>query len=186
MLSAALSDKDELRQALKAVPDQVSWTLRQAEFILAAAAEYRDAAACVTIGRGYNYATAFEIALKLKELTYILAEPYSSADFQHGPVAIVQDGFLVLAIVPEGKTASELTRFAKNLRARGARLAVIAAKSRALSLGNSAFWLPRGLPEWLSPIAAVVPGQLFALGLAQARGLDPDKPRGLSKVTRTR
>ena len=109
-----------------------------------------------------------------------------SADFQHGPVAIVQDGFLVLAIVPEGKTASELTRFAKNLRARGAHLAVIAAKSRALSLGNSAFWLPRGLPEWLSPIAAVVPGQLFALGLAQARGLDPDKPRGLSKVTRTR
>jgi glucosamine--fructose-6-phosphate aminotransferase (isomerizing) len=186
MLSVSLSGDENQRRLLDRVPAAVSRTLRQADEVIAAAARYADAEACVTIGRGYNYATAFEIALKLKELTYILAEPYSSADFQHGPVALVQDRFLVLAIVPEGKPAAELTRFLDSLRARKPRLVVIASRSKTLALGGTAIPLPRGLPEWLSPIAAVVPGQLFALGLAQARGLDPDRPRGLSKVTRTR
>jgi glucosamine--fructose-6-phosphate aminotransferase (isomerizing) len=186
MLSASLSGDENQRRLLDRVPAAVSRTLRQADEVIAAAARYSDAEACVTIGRGYNYATAFEIALKLKELTYILAEPYSSADFQHGPVALVQDRFLVLAIVPEGKPAAELTRFLDSLRARKPRLVVIASRSKTLALGETAFPLPRGLPEWLSPIPAVVPGQLFALGLAQAKGIDPDRPRGLSKVTRTR
>jgi glucosamine--fructose-6-phosphate aminotransferase (isomerizing) len=186
MLSARIStDREQLRM-LERVPSAVSRLLRQAGEIVVSAAQYADAKACVTIGRGYNYATAFEIALKLKELTYILAEPYSSADFQHGPVALVQDRFLVLAVVPEGKPAAELTRFLDGLRLRGARLVIIASRLKTLALARTSIRLPAGLPEWLSPVAAVVPGQLFALGLAKARGLDPDHPRGLTKVTRTR
>ncbi len=185
MLSCALED-DLPSRSLNRVPGAAKRTLQHAQTVLSAAAAYAQADACVTIGRGYNYATAFEIALKLKELAYLLAEPYSSADFQHGPVALVQDGFLVIAVVPAGRVAAELTRFLEGLRQRGARLVVIASHPRPLALAHTPIPLPAGLPEWLSPITAVISGQLFALGLTQARGLDPDRPRGLSKITRTR
>jgi glucosamine--fructose-6-phosphate aminotransferase (isomerizing) len=141
--------------------------------------------ACVVLSRGYNYATAFEIALKLKELTYVLAEPYSSADFQHGPVALVERGFPVLAVVPEGALADELVDFLNQLNERGAELVVISSHPDALSLARTPLPIPAGIPEWLSPIVAVVQGQLFALGLTLAKGLDPDHPRGLRKVTLT-
>ncbi len=186
MLSAALNEDKEQRRLLGRVPALVSKALKQAKNVIPAAADYRKDDACVVLGRGYNYATAFEIALKLKELTYVLAEPYSSADFQHGPVALVQNGFLVLAVVPEGKPAAELTAFLTKIRGSGPELVVISSEKKALSLARTAVPLPAGIPEWISPIVAVTPGQLFAFGLAQARGIDPDNPRSLHKVTLTR
>ena len=186
MLSVALSGDTGLQRLMGSVPGYVSSALQQKRDVMDSVTQYADADACVTIGRGYNYSTAYEIALKLKELTYILAEPYSSADFQHGPVALVQDRFLVLAVVPEGKPALELTRFLEGLQPRDPRMVIIASRKRTLLLGETAIRLPGRVPEWLSPIPAVVLGQLFSLGLAQARGLDPDHPRGLTKVTRTR
>ncbi len=186
MLSAALQGDKEKRRLLGRVPKLVGQALKQAGGIVSAAADYRKDNACVVLGRGYNYATAFEIALKMKELTYVLAEPYSSADFQHGPVALVQNGFLVLAVVPEGKPAAELTAFLAEIRKSGPELVVISPDKSALSLARTPVPLPAGIPEWVSPIVAVTPGQLFAFGLAQARGLDPDNPRGLHKVTLTR
>jgi glucosamine--fructose-6-phosphate aminotransferase (isomerizing) len=186
ILSTALSEEEGSRGSLDLVPSQISQVLHQAEAIVKSAAGYAEAEACVVIGRGYNYSTAFEIALKLKELAYILAEPYSSADFQHGPVALVEDGFLVLAVVPEGEPADELTAFLDGIKGRGPRLVVISPHRKTLALAQSPILLPPGIPEWVSPLVAVVPGQLFALGLAQARGIDPDRPRGLTKVTKTR
>lgn len=186
LLSTALSEDPEQQHALQDLPGVVHETLQQAEAILSAAQAYRQVEACVVLGRGYNYATAFEIALKLKELTYILAEPYSTADFKHGPVALVQDGFLVLAVVPDGKPANELTDFLGELKQRGSRLVVVSPGLKTLALGSTSIPLPKGIPEWLSPLVAVTPGQLFAFGLAQAKGLDPDEPRGLHKVTLTR
>jgi len=186
LLSVTLSGDKQARRLLDRVPAFVAEALEQSEAVVSAAADYRKDDACVVLGRGYNYATAFEIALKLKELTYVLAEPYSSADFQHGPVALVQNGFLVLAVVPEGKPAGELTAFLSGLRQNSPELVVISPNKDALALARTAIPLPAGIPEWLSPIVAVTPGQLFAFGLAQARGLDPDKPRGLHKVTLTR
>jgi len=186
MLSAALSQDVDQRRALDLAPALLSQTLAQADTVISAAAAYREAEACVVIGRGYNYATAFETALKLKELTYVLAEPYSSADFQHGPVALVENGFLVLAIVPEGETAAELTGFLQELKPRAPRLVVVSPFQPALDLAATAISIPSGIPEWLSPLVAILPGQLFALGLALAKGIDPDQPRGLHKVTLTR
>ncbi len=185
MLSAALSGEAEEQRALQGLPALVEETLGQAQEIVSAAAAYRRAKGCVVLGRGYNYATAFEIALKLKELTYLLAEPYSTADFMHGPVALVQDGFLVVAVVADGRPAEELTNFLGELKRRRAQLVVVSPLAAALSLGDTRVALPPGIPEWLSPVVAVTPGQLFALGLSQARGIDPDQPRGLHKVTLT-
>jgi glucosamine--fructose-6-phosphate aminotransferase (isomerizing) len=185
MLSAALSRDETQRLALNGVPALVIEALSNSETILASAQKYADLHECVVLGRGYNYATAFEIALKTKELTYVLAEPYSSADFQHGPVALVEGGFMVIAVISEGKTAPELTDFLRTLKPRNPELVIISPLEKARSLADVAIPIPQNIPEWISPIIAVTPGQLFALGLAQAKGFDPDHPRGLTKVTKT-
>jgi len=141
--------------------------------------------ACVTIGRGYNYATAFELALKLKELTYTMVEPYSSADFQHGPLALVEPRFPVIAIAPSGVMLTEMRQFLTSLNNLGAELIVISDDADALTLGRTSLPLPTGIPEWLSPLIAIIPGQLFAMHLAAVRDYDVDRPRGLRKVTET-
>ncbi len=185
LLDAELAGAQERLELLASIPRQVQALCERAEAFRAAGAAQQDMRSCVVLSRGYNYATAFEIALKLKELGYVLAEPWSSADFQHGPVALVEQGFALLAIVPSGPLAHSLTSRLKEMRQRGARLLVISAQAEALALAHASLALP-DLPEWASPLTAVVPGQFFALGLTQARGLDVDRPRGLRKVTRTR
>ncbi|MDH7486440.1 MAG: SIS domain-containing protein [Anaerolineae bacterium] len=185
LLSTALAEDEARRQALEALPDVAAEALAAAPAVARAAERYRFMEACVVVGRGYNYATAFEIALKLKELAYVLAEPYSSADFRHGPVALVEQGFPVFAVVPEGQAAAELSAFLRQLREREAELVVISDRDDVLALAQTSLPLPSGVPEWLSPLVAVVPGQLFALALTLAKGFDPDHPRGLRKVTLT-
>lgn len=186
MLSAALAADETRWAALRQVPDWTAAITGHAETTLRAAERYTYAGNCVVASRGYNYATAYEIALKLKELTYIIAEPYSSADFQHGPMAVIEHGFPVFAIVPEGVMAAGLIDFLKGLAGRGASLIVVSAHPEALALAETPLYAPAGIPEWLSPIPLVVQGQLFALGLTLAKRLDPDAPRGLRKVTLTR
>jgi glucosamine--fructose-6-phosphate aminotransferase (isomerizing) len=186
MLSDAIAQTDRLIDPLTFVPDWVNEVTERADSIIRAAERYAYIQYGVVTSRGYNYATAYEIALKLKELTYVKTEPYSSADFLHGPIALVEQGFPVIAVVPEGVLEAELTAFAQKLSAeRGADLIVIASNPAALQVAQTPLAIPVGIPEWLSPIVAVVPGQLFTLGLALAKRLDPDRPRGLLKVTLT-
>jgi glucosamine--fructose-6-phosphate aminotransferase (isomerizing) len=185
ILSAALSQDAARFQTLQALPDALAQVLASTAGILEAAQGYRAMEACVVVSRGYNYATAFEIALKLKELTYVLAEPYSSADFQHGPLALVERDFPVVAIVPEGAVTQEQVDLLRQLHGQGAELIVVSAQPEALSLAGTPLPLPAGVPEWISPLVAVVPGQLLALGLSLAKGFDPDHPRSLRKVTKT-
>jgi glucosamine--fructose-6-phosphate aminotransferase (isomerizing) len=140
---------------------------------------------CIVIGRGYNYATSFELALKLKELNYLMSIPYSSADFRHGPIATVEEGTPVILIMPGGAAFDDMLEMAQTLRERGAELLIISDMPQALSLATTPIPLSHSLPEWLSPISAIVPGQFLALHLALVKGLNPDTPRGLYKVTRT-
>ena len=185
-LSAALAQDEERAAALAAIPEAAQRVLEGAERVLRAVERYRYMESCVVVARGYNYATAYEIALKLKELTYTLADAYSAADFQHGPVALVERGFPVMAIVPEGAMAEEMVELVVQMRERETETIVLSPLEQALALAHTALPLPSGMPEWLSPIVSVIPGQIFALGLTEAKGLDPDHPRGLRKVTRTR
>jgi glucosamine--fructose-6-phosphate aminotransferase (isomerizing) len=101
-------------------------------------------------------------------------------------MALVERGFPAIGVVPEGDMAAELLRFLSQLREREAELVVISAVEEALALAQTPLPLPAGIPEWLSPVVSVVPGQLFTLGLTLAKGLAPDHPRGLRKVTLTR
>jgi glucosamine--fructose-6-phosphate aminotransferase (isomerizing) len=186
MLTSALAQDESRFETLARVPDWISQVLRNHDWTTDSAERYTYVDYCVVASRGYNYATAYEIALKLKELTYIVAEPYSSADFQHGPLALVEHGFPVFAIIPEGKLAEELITFFRQLNERGADLIVVSANPEALSIAQTPLPIPAGIPEWASPLIAVVQGQLFALGLTLAKRFDPDQPRGIRKITLTK
>lgn len=187
MLSAALSPDNEVSKQLANIPDWISQVLTHDAEIERIAQRYRFMELCVVLGRGYNYATAYEFSLKLKELTYTSAEAYSSADFQHGPIALIEQGFPVLAVAPGGKVFDNLMELLSNLRTeRKADLMVISDQVKALSLSQCPIRLPAGIPEWISPIIGIIPGQLFSNYLAEAKGFNPESPRGLHKVTETK
>ncbi|MEE8389833.1 MAG: SIS domain-containing protein [Anaerolineae bacterium] len=186
LLAVQWANDDECLAELRRVPKAVEETLALEEAIAQAAQRYAYATECVVLGRGYNYATAFEIALKLKELTYIVTEPYSSADFRHGPVAIVERGFPAIVVAPQGKVYPDMLALTRELAAREAELIVISEQDEPLELARTPLRLPVTLPEWLSPFTCIVPGQLLALHVTLAKGYDPDHPRGLKKVTETR
>lgn len=186
MISAALSRDQSCWRELAKVPRWVEKVLKQDAPIARMAERYRYMRQCVVLGRGFNYCTAFEWALKLKELTYVVAEPYSSADFRHGPIAMVEGGFPVMAVAPEGKVFETMLELLGRLRAeQSAELVVISNEKRALSLAQSPILLPEGIPEWVSPIVSIVPAQLFAGALTRAKGFDTEKPRSIGKVTET-
>lgn len=185
LLAVQLAGDGERLASLRSMPEAVKKTLAMEEPISLAAQRYAYATECVVLGRGYNYATAFEIALKLKELTYVVAEPYSSADFRHGPVAIVERGFPAVVVAPQGAVYPDMLALARELAAREAELIVISEQDEPLRLARTPLRLPVALPEWLSPFTCIVPGQLLALHVTLAKGYDPDHPRGLKKITET-
>lgn len=185
LLSTALSGDADRQAELQALPAAVARTLSMNDAIAAVAPRYRYMERSVVIGRGYNYATAFELALKLKELTYTIVIPYSSADFLHGPLALLEPGFPVIVVAPSGVMAGELESFVETLAERQAEVVAISDDPALLAMARVPLTLPAPVPEWLSPITAIVPGQMLAMELAHARDFDVDAPRAIRKVTET-
>lgn len=186
MISAALNNSEERWKELDSVSKWAAQTLTLDQEIAQMAQRYRYMSQCVVLGRGFNYATAFEWALKLKELTYLIAEPYSSADFQHGPIAMVEGGFPVLAVAPNGKVQESMREMLTRLRkGKDAELVVISDNADVLALAQSPIQLPPQIPEWLTPLVSIIPAQLFACHLTGVKGYDTDAPRSITKVTET-
>jgi glucosamine--fructose-6-phosphate aminotransferase (isomerizing) len=185
LLSAALEEAPDRLDRLSRIPDFMSNTLAGVGPIMPRVERYRYMSHSIVIGRGFNYATAFEVALKIKELTRTITEPYSSADFRHGPIAMVRDGFPVMIIALRGSVYADIHSLVAELRRKEAEILIISDDPDLLRQAHLAMPLPTGLEEWLTPLVAVLPGQLFGLSLAQARGLDPDSPVGIQKVTET-
>jgi len=148
--------------------------------------EYRDAVGMTVVARGVNYGTGFEIALKIRELSGLVTEAYSPADLMHGPIAAIQPGWPVVVVAPSGPARPSVEEIVPPLRARGARLVAVSDVRAVLRRARTRLLLEPGVPEWLSPLTAVVPGQVTAMRLAALRGLDLDHPTGLRKVTLTR
>lgn len=186
MMSAAAAQDTDMLGHLQRLPHLVDQTLTMDPEIGEAAERYRYMRVCVVIGRGFNYATAYEAALKIKELTYVMAEPYSSADFLHGPVALIEDAFPTIVFAPTSIMSPELKTFIRTLKTRGAETIVISDDDETLALARTPFRMPVTVPEWLSPLISIVPGQLFAMHLADVRDYNVDQPRGLLKVTETK
>jgi len=185
LLSAVLAPGQTLLNELKMMPEAVAETLSMNAEIASVAPRYRYMESCVIIGRGYNYSTAFEMALKMKELAYSVVQPYSSADFLHGPMALIQEGFPVVILAPAGKMENVMGSFVHELNKHKAEVIAISDVGQILQMSKISLALPRTVPEWLSPLTTIVPGQLLSLHLAHERGFNVDSPRGLKKVTET-
>ena len=138
------------------------------------------------VARGVNFGTAHEVALKIRELSGLVVEAYSPADLMHGPVAAIRPGWPVIAVAPTGPVHASVAEVLPALEERGARVFVVSDVEELLERAGTPLPLVPGVPEWLSPLTAVVPGQVLGLRLAQLRGLDVDRPVGLKKITLTR
>jgi len=149
----------------------------------AAAGRLVDAGRMLVIGRGPEYATARELALKLLETAHLTAAPFTATDFGHGPVSVLDPGDPVWAIASDDASLPTVAEAVERANASGA--AVIATGSAATAIRDArvSIPVPAAPVDWLGPLLSIVPGQLFAAALAGARGLDPDRPRALQKVT---
>ena len=174
--------RDELSRMPEALAAQIDLSLSETP----AFEEYRDAVGLTVVARGVNYGTGFEIALKIRELSGLVTEAYSPADLMHGPIAAIQPGWPVVVVAPSGPARPSVEEIVPPLRARGARLVAVSDVRAVLRRAQTKLVLAPGVPEWLSPLTAVVPGQVAAMRLTSLRGLDLDSPAGLRKVTLTR
>jgi glucosamine--fructose-6-phosphate aminotransferase (isomerizing) len=183
MLAAALADGRTLDY--EKVPDFAAQALEQKAAIVELVQRYVFMENCVVVGRGLAYANAYEFALKLMETCYVVAERFSSADFLHGPVAMIERHFPVILFAPPGAMLKDTTDLIARLQELKADTLAITASLDAAKMSSRSIIMPREIDEFLAPIPYIIPAQLFAALLAEAKGLDPDKPRSLSKVTRT-
>jgi glucosamine--fructose-6-phosphate aminotransferase (isomerizing) len=189
LLSFALDDgTPNERQGLAGIAGRMEEALAIEPIAERLALERRAMSRCVVLGRGYEYATAREWALKLQELARVLALAFSAADFEHGPIALAEDELDVLAVAPAGPPleaqADLLRRLAKSTRVRQLVISEPGAADGAADDGRLP--LPVGVPGWLAPAVSIIPAQLFTYHLTLAKGLDADRPSGISKVTQTR
>ncbi len=182
LVAQAAGDRVLLR-AHGDLPDLAARALEVEPEVEETARDLARAGECIVTSRGYNLATALEGALKLKEGARVVAEALSSADLLHGPIAVVGRGFPVLVIAPPGRAAPHLQDVLRRLRARRARTVVLSSAADLLARGTQAVPLPAVGEEALTPHVYVLPLQLLAYHTARRRGLDPDRPAGLRKVT---
>ena len=212
MLSASMPGGELLRDGIEQIPQLAAAALKSEEIVKRMAERYVHAHDCVVLGRVFQYSTAREMALKLEETCYIVATPFSTADFKHGPAAIIERGSPVIIFAPPGRTSADSLDLLHWLREQNADCLVISEDERLLEQATTSILLElpalakgnaRGtggiegesnaakdahmsVAELLAPIPYIIPGQLFANYLALYKGLNPDQPRGLSKITRTR
>ncbi len=200
-LAAHLPGGEGLSDHVNRLPDLAEAALRGEEDVASAVSRYVHARDCVVLGRAFNYSTARETALKLSETCYLIATPFSTADFRHGPTAIIEHGRTVILYAPPGRTLADNYELLKFLKGREADTIVIAEDSRLLDLATTPIptrfpalngtisgheaSAPIDVAELLSPVPNIMYGQFLAMHLSVSKGLNPDKPRGLSKVTKT-
>lgn len=208
LLAAFLPGGEPLRDDIKRLPELVTAALKSEEIVARIAERYVHARDCVVLGRVFQYSTARETALKLEETCYVVSTPFSTADFKHGPAALIDRGLPVIIFAPPGRTSTDSFELLRLLRERGADCLVITEDERLQELASTSIRLElpelttpvapgaraagsgngaqTSVAELLAPIPYIVPGQLFAHYLARYKGLNPDQPRGLTKITRTR
>jgi glucosamine--fructose-6-phosphate aminotransferase (isomerizing) len=185
MLAEALADGGGAGLGFEAIPDFAASALELRPQVEEMVERYVFMENCVVVGRGLIYANAFEMALKLMETCYVVAERFSSADFLHGPLAVVERHFPIFAFAPPGVTLGGVRELLARLKELRADTLAFTSDEEAAALATRAVRLPAGIGELLAVIPYIIPAQLFAALLADAKGLDPDAPRSLAKVTRT-
>ena len=176
------TEGSEVINAIKKLPGQVGKILEDVEHIRSLAQAYAQFEDFLFIGRQFNYPTAMEGALKLKEISYIHAEGYAAGEMKHGPISLIDEHFPTVAIVSQDSTFDKMLSNIQEIKARNGRVLAVASRGcgRISDLCDDVIWVPETLPL-LQPILNIVPLQLFAYFIARARGCDIDKPRNLAK-----
>ena len=182
MLASVIGDK---RIDYNKIPDFTSKALDVKAEVEELVQRYAFMENCVVVGRGMNYGNSYELALKLMETCYVIAERFSSADFFHGPLAVVERRFPVILFAPSGVTKKSNVDLLHRLNELNADSLSITNDDEVAGLSSRSIRMSAELDEFLSPIPFIIPAQLFAAYLAEAKGLDPDAPRSLAKVTKT-
>jgi glucosamine--fructose-6-phosphate aminotransferase (isomerizing) len=186
LLAYALGGGVRMSQ-LERLPEIVDSVIGLEPEVRALSERYRFMRYAVVVGRGLNYSNAFEFSLKLMETCYVVAERFSSADFLHGPIALVEPAFPVFAFAPAGVTWKSMNETL--LRLQGLRAEIVAitdGSNRDVErCATKLIRIPRRFQEVLTPIPYIVPAQIFAACLAAEKGVNPDQPRTLNKVTLT-
>jgi glutamine---fructose-6-phosphate transaminase (isomerizing) len=186
LLFSAIGADATARAELERLPDVLEEQIALSFSAAPGLDEYAGGSGATVVARGVNYSTAYEIALKVRELSGLVVEAFSPADLMHGPIAAIRGGWPVVVIAPTGPAHESVAETLPALGERGARLLVVSDVPALLERARTPFPLVAGVPEWLSPLVAVIPGQVTAMRLAQLRGVDVDAPLGLRKVTLTR
>ncbi len=182
-ISELSGDKD-LALALKNLPNICAQSLENESIIKEKVDRYRYAEKMIVLGRGFHFPIALETALKLKETCVIQAEAFSSAEFAHGPMILIEQGFPVIAFQAKDKTKSGSLERYHDLANKGAEFVLIGGEAPSLEAEIFLSTPSTGHPL-TDPIPAILSGYLFAAHLSLAKGMDPDKPRSLNKVTKT-
>lgn len=185
-LAAEWEENKELKAELGLLPEKLPQVFEISDAIESRVERYRFMNECFVLARGINYAISLEAALKIQETTYVRAKAFATSDFQHGPIAMIDRDIPVMIFAPDGPSFKDVSSMAKKLVAEGIETIIISDRRDMLDLGSCSFSIPKTSNDILSPYYNVTVAQMFACRLAIAKGLDPDSPRGLNKVTITR
>ncbi|HOO56736.1 MAG TPA: SIS domain-containing protein [bacterium] len=185
MLSSAMSGNKKFADDISRIPSDMKSMLDVEDSVSELSERYRYMEHCTVIGRGFNYATAKEAALKMMETSYVTAQPFSTADFMHGPIAMTGPGFPAFVTVPSGKMEKQLHALCGELLEKQLETIIVSNRKSTLKLATKKIEIPINPGELVSPVFYIVPFQFFANALSNTRGIDPDNPRFLKKVTRT-
>jgi glucosamine--fructose-6-phosphate aminotransferase (isomerizing) len=183
ILASYMSNRLDILEELQKVPEYMEEILADEEQIKEIASRYKDAPDFFFIGRGFSYPTALEGALKLKEITYIHGEGYAAGELKHGPLALIDDGVPVVAVVPPGISHEKTLSNVEEVRARGAHVIVVGSRTDSVleSEAEDIIGLNESIEELISPIPYIVPLQLLSYYISVEKGIDPDKPKNLAK-----
>jgi len=185
LLCSCIARDEQMLSDLKSAANAIRSVLEIETHIAGIVERYRYMEECMVIARGINQSTSQEAALKLAETCYVVAKPYSSADFQHGPIAMLHEGFPVFLYAAPGRAYQPMLDLVEKLEKDDAELIVVSADDEILSKATIPIKIPVEIDEIYSPLVYVVAGQLFAQYLSVAKGYNPDQPRHLAKITRT-
>jgi len=176
------ADTARILEELQGIPDKMRRILEQDDHIRRVTEKYVERENWLFLGRGYNYPTAMEGALKLKEISYIHAEGMPAAEMKHGPIALIDDGMPVVFIANQGPQYDKVMNNIEEVRTRGGHVIAVATEgdTEIANHAEDVLYIPPS-SEPLSPLLAVVPLQMMAYHAAVLRGHDVDKPRNLAK-----
>ncbi len=171
-----------LIDALKKIPEQIEELNKSENKIESYAKEFKSAKVAFFLGRGIDYPVALEGALKLKEISYVHAEAYAAGELKHGPISLIEDGTLVIAVATQDDLYEKMISNIQEVKSRGARVLIITneGNTSAEEAGDMVYYIPK-THEILTPLLSVIPLQQFGYYSAVARGCDVDKPRNLAK-----